>query len=295
MNPAFSGVSSHPVVSLNYRNQWPSFGNTYTTYHVGFDRFFDQYNSGIGVSLLNDDSGDGALVSTNASLMYSYSLLLNNDFQLKMGIGASYVQQRLDGSRLIFGEQIDRGTGVITQGGSIIPNTEGIIGNISNSYLDISSGFLLYNKFFYVGFSLNHLNTPNQSYLDGLFASADLPVRFSLHGGYQINLRRGNKKDEGTFITPNILFERQGDFYQVNIGAYTGVKSFFIGLWYRNAWNNNDAVIVSTGIKKGPFKIGYSFDYTISDLTIGSGGAHEIGILINLYGLGSKKSKLNDI
>ncbi len=294
VNPAFAGISDNPVVSLTYRNQWPNLGNVYTTYNASYDQFVDKYNSGVGFGILSDNQGDGSLKSLKISGMYSYGVKINRDYQLKIGGGLGFVQQRIDWSKLIFGNQIDKADGIITQGGSVIPSNENNNGINSISYVDISAGFLFTGPLYYVGVSIDHLNSPEQSFLESDRSNSNLPARFSIHGGYQINFDRGNKRDEGSFITPNLLFEKQGDFYQINAGAYTSIKSIFVGLWYRNAWSNNDALIASVGVKQGPFKIGYSFDYTISELSIGSGGSHEIGLLINLYGLKSKKSKLND-
>lgn len=294
LNPAFAGVADHPVVSLTYRNQWPNLGNIYRTYSATYDQYIDKYKSGVGLAILSDDQGEGSLKSLKISGLYSYGIRIDRDHRLKIGAGLGFVQQRIDWSRLIFGDQIDEGLGVITQGGSVIPSSEQNFGLNSITYIDVSAGFLLTTPLYYVGMSIDHLNSPNQSFLTDSSVGSNLPLRFSVHGGVQINFDRGNKRDEGSFITPNILFEKQGDFYQVNVGAYTSLKSIFVGLWYRNAWSNNDALITSIGVKQGPFKIGYSFDYTISDLTIDSGGTHEIGILINFYGLKPRKSTLND-
>ena len=32
LNPAFAGTTYAPRITLNYRNQWPSWPNAYTTY-----------------------------------------------------------------------------------------------------------------------------------------------------------------------------------------------------------------------------------------------------------------------
>lgn len=294
INPAFAGLSDNPLVSLTYRNQWPNFGSVYKTYSATYDQFVDRLNSGLGLAMLVDDQGDGALKSVKVTGLYSYGIRVDRDHKLKIGAGLGIVQQKIDWSRLIFGDQIDEGVGVVTQGGTVIPSTEQNNGLTSSSYIDLSVGVLWTAPLYYVGMSMDHLNSPSQSFFENSLNDNRVPLRFSIHGGVQINFDRGNKKDEGSFITPNILFEKQGDFYQVNVGAYTSIRSMFLGLWYRNAYSNGDAIIASVGVTQGPFKIGYSFDYTISDLTIDSGGSHEIGILINFLGLKAKKSKLND-
>jgi hypothetical protein len=41
---------------------------------------------------------------------------------------------------------------------------------------------------------------------------------------------------------------------------------------------NNEAIIFSVGVTTNNFNIGYSFDYTISELGIEAGGAHEFSL-----------------
>ena len=62
------------------------------------------------------------------------------------------------------------------------------------------------------------------------------------------------------------MFIKQGDFGQLNVGAYAGFGVVFAGVWYRQALSNPDAVIFLVGVKKGIFKFGYSYDVTVSGL-----------------------------
>ena len=38
LNPAFAGTTELPRTVLNYRNQWPQKGATFTTYALSFDQ-----------------------------------------------------------------------------------------------------------------------------------------------------------------------------------------------------------------------------------------------------------------
>ncbi len=292
LNPAFTGAAYGSFVAVNYRNQWPDL-KAYETYSVSFDHYFPKLNSGFGLVALSDDSGDGTLKTTRFGGLYSYELKFGKDIQMKIGAEANIVQLRLDWDRLVFLDQLDRRYGATTPGGSTIPSQEIRPTNLSRRYIDISTGLLLYNPQFYVGLSLKHLNTPDQSFIDDNIAEDNLNIRMSLHGGYQIPLDY-NKRKVSSFITPNVLLVRQGDFSQINVGAYVGLESFFFGAWYRHAGSNADALIASTGVKFGKFKLGYSYDYTVSELSNGTGGSHEFGLTMHLDDVYPKASKYND-
>ncbi len=58
----------------------------------------------------------------------------------------------------------------------------------------------------------------------------------------------------------------------------------YFGLGFRNAIRNFDAVIGYVGFKKGKFRVGYSYDYTISRLINRTGGTHELSFTFNWTG-----------
>ena len=79
LNPAFAGVQKCPTVHLNYRNQYPTLG-AYNTFSASYDQFVPGIKGGLGVLLLRDEAGNGALNLTEASLIYSYHYLRNRNF-----------------------------------------------------------------------------------------------------------------------------------------------------------------------------------------------------------------------
>ena len=285
LNPALAGNTYAPHFSLNYRNQWPSL-NAYVTYAASYDQFLKPINSGIGLLLVADDAGAGLLKTNKLSGIYSYRVKVKKDFFIKMGIEASAIQTKLNWDQLIFFDQLDREFGATSPGGTPYPTDEIRPDNLTKTYFDISAGLLFYSPQFYAGLSIKHLNTPNEAILginDNL--NAGLPMRITIHGGAEITLSKGNKGRPGTFISPNAMFIKQGDFGQINVGAYLNVAYVFGGVWYRHAFGNSDAAIFQLGFNQGMYKIGYSYDLTVSGLAKqsgGTGGSHEISVTINL-------------
>jgi hypothetical protein len=69
---------------------------------------------------------------------------------------------------------------------------------------------------------------------------------------------------------------------QVNAGMCASFGMLFGGAWFRHAFGNADAVIGLVGVRIDEFKIGYSFDATVSGLQLAnSGGTHELSMSIN--------------
>ncbi len=284
LNPAFAGNTNGPHIALNYRNQWPSIPSAYITYSASYSQFVPRFNSGFGLMLLTDDAGQGLLKTNKASGVFAYRVQVNRDFFLKLGTEASVVQSRLNWDQLLFLDQIDAELGPVSPGGTPFPTEETRPENLNNTYFDISAGLLAYSPMFYGGVSIKHLTTPNESFLevnDNL--SAGLPLRISLHGGAQIPLFTSNNQNPKAFISPNLLFVKQGPFGQINGGVLASFGLVYGGAWYRHTFSNADAAIFLLGVQQGKLKIGYSFDLTLSALSLSrSGGSHEVSLIFNL-------------
>jgi type IX secretion system PorP/SprF family membrane protein len=279
LNPAFVGNSRGPNFGLNYRNQWPSMPNAYTTYAVSYDQFFESYNSGIGMILMSDNAGDGILTTNKVALQYSYRGQLNQDLFLKGGIEFAFVQNNLAWEKLVFFDQLDPEFGSTTSGGTTLPTSEVPPESTTVFYPDISFGLALYSPIFYGGVVLHHMNNPSNSfYSDANPLHSGVPIRWTLHGGAQLTSGGKNARAGAPFLSPNFIFANQGPFKQLNLGLHGGVGSIFGGLAFRHSWTIPDAVIISFGVRTGSMRIGYSFDYTVSSLGISTGGAHEIGV-----------------
>lgn len=268
LNPAFAGVVRCPRFILNYRNQWPAIPGNYITYSASYDQHIDGINGGIGILVMNDVAGQGTLNSLNFSGIYSYHLEVNRNFSIKAGFQATYAQRTLDWSKLTFGDQIDSRYGFIY-------GTNEVFGPNSVNYVDFSAGLIGYTEKFFFGFAAHHLTQPDQSFL---VPSSRLPLKITAHAGASVPLTRKTRFNDPAKISPNILFQQQQDFRQVNVGMYFQKSVFVAGLWYRN----KDAFIALLGIQQGLFKIGYSYDVTVSRLTNATGGANEISVSMQI-------------
>ncbi|MEY3586052.1 MAG: hypothetical protein RLZZ243_1116 [Bacteroidota bacterium] len=269
LNPALAGSSGCPRVALNYRNQWPQLTGNFITYAAAYDTYAKNISGGVGIMAMHDQQGQGTIQTSMIAGTYSYYLKVNRKFRIMFGGQAAYFQKYLDWSKLTFGDQIDPRRGFIYQTGDV-PRGDG-----SHGFFDVSAGMVGFTKNFYFGLAAHHLNRPDESMILG---ESRLPIRVTGHMGANIKLGQRGRYSSSTTLMPNVIYQYQNGFQQFNIGAYLKYEAFTIGAWYRN----RDAFIVSLGITTEKFRIGYSYDLTVSQLGGVTGGSHEISMGINL-------------
>lgn len=269
LNPAFAGSHGCPRFNMNYRNEWPSLSSNYVTYSASYDSYFKGISGGLGVIATHDRQGSGTIQTSNLGLIYSFHLKFSRKFSLLFGAKANWTQKFLDWDRLTFGDMIDERKGFIYQTGDIRNNG-------SRGFFDASSGVVGLTKRFFFGVAAHHLNMPNESMLD---QESRMPIRWTAHFGSDIVISNRSRFETKTSIMPNVIFQYQRGFMEMNIGTYIKHGAFQAGVWYRN----KDAFILTVGLSTSTMRIGYSYDITVSKLNNGvSGGSHEISLGFNL-------------
>ncbi|MFZ1667033.1 MAG: PorP/SprF family type IX secretion system membrane protein, partial [Flavobacteriales bacterium] len=225
LNPAFAGTARCPRVSLNYRNQWPALSGTFVTTSASYDQDVRGIMGGLGLLVTSDQAGKGTLNTTTVSGIYSYTQAISRKFSLKAGFQATYFQKSLDWNKLTFGDQIDPRRGFIYTTNDVPRG-----GSIGNA--DFSAGLLGYTDIFFVGFAANHLTEPNESLIVG---QSKMPMKLTAHAGAAIPLGvRGKYGEPKTRLSPNILYQQQADFRQLNLGLYVDHGPIIAGVWYRS-------------------------------------------------------------
>lgn len=274
LNPAMTGLSPAARINANYRYQYTGFGAAYRTLTLGVDQYVPSLNSGFGFQLTADEAGAGILSNTSFKASYSFELRFRSDIRIKLGAQAGAHQIGLDREKLIFGDQLDPINGLVFQEG-MPPATGEDLTNTSKWYPSVEFGVLAHADKWYGGLALHNINTPDISLLDRN-ENGNLPMRITIHGGYQLDLAAGYNKSS---INPYFLYTTQRQFYQVQIGGIYAFNDLQLGLGFRQTSSNADAVLISIGAFKEFIRVGYSYDLNISALG-GDGGTHEIGMLI---------------
>lgn len=192
---------------------------------------------------------------------------------LNAGFQTTYIQNKLNWDKLVFGDQLQWGNL-----NTLPPTGETMPDRLNYGMIDFSTGLLFgYKESMYFGVAAHHLNQPDNSFTS--ISDSRLDMKFTAHAGAWINLREGLESGgiEEMSLTPNILYQQQGKFHQLNLGLSFNMYPMVIGAWFRHNFENADAVIGLIGFQHEKLKVGYSYDYTISSLTnSASHGAHEI-------------------
>lgn len=284
LNPGFTGITPQQRLIANHRLQWPNLPQVFSTYAVSYEMFVGELKSGFGVMATTDKMGTGGWRTTTAGLLYSYKVRLSEDWVFSPGLYFGYGQQGIDQSKLQLGDEL-----ATDQSGSNDPG----IGRIDNAqYLDIGSGMVMYNRNLWIGVSAYHMNQPNISLIGN---ESRLPVKYNIHGGMRIPLYRGPKSLSNVdYLTPGFVYRKQGkSFSQLDVGVNYHIDPISIGVWYRgvplqrsfqylgleDSKMQHDALVFSLALLFNTFQVGYSYDFTISELSTASGGAHEISII----------------
>lgn len=273
-NPAFAGVKIGPRFIFNFRDQWPSLNEAYVSYSASYDQFIDKIRSGIGFNVVGDNAGNGIYNSYTADAMYSYQIRVSENFNINMALEGGYFEKTLNWGEAVFADQLDPANPENIGTTSETPPL-----NTKVAGPDFGAGILAYSKKFYFGFSAQHLITPNEAFYT-TDPTGTIPRRFMGNIGWETSSK--NDLPHSFFFSPNLIYLYQQGASQLNAGAYFGVTPLYIGFYYRDDFKNPDAFILLVGVTEGIFRIGYSYDITLSGLAGYTGGAHEISLIINL-------------
>lgn len=282
MNPAFAGTTELQRVVANYRNQWPQQGNAFTTYSLSYDRLLNNLKSGLGIQVNYDREPNNVINSSWATVSYSHHVQLGMETFMTLGLQGGLVVKQYDVNGLVFPSNIDQISGQIS-GNVPISITEA-----RKTFPDFAVGLVGQHKRTFWGISAHHLSRPDESIVEG-DNKGKVPVKITaLAGNRSRKLHHGLLSREFT-LSPNILYQQQGSFKQLNLGIYMIEKSFLFGGWFRHNFDvRPDALIALIGYARERFQFGYSFDFTLSKLSNYSHGSHEVSLT---FFLGAKSRK----
>jgi type IX secretion system PorP/SprF family membrane protein len=300
LNPALTGKFNGLVrVAGNYRNQWPTINNAFTTYTASLDmgimknRISEADQFGVGVLMFSDKAGNGVLQDNYLGISTAYHKALDEDGRNQLGVGfqGSFINKRLNVNGLHFQDMLnsDGFTGVTSEDFSTK-------GKLSIAYVDVNAG-VLYNgttngdNNVYLGASMYHINGHKETFNNGEYF---LQSRVTLQAGGRfpigdLNAVHFSVNHSQQASAKNTMI---GGAYELNLSSdYDNHSNLYLGAWYRL----KDAVIPYIGLEFGDFQVGTSYDVNISKLKAGSNmrGGMELSIIYTKQPTDQSARKLN--
>ena len=285
----------------NFRSQWSTLSDKPLRTNIlnaSFkipDGFLGTNNFGIGLSVMNDQTGTLGFMTNTVSVPINYTLALDRRNKLSIGISPGFYQQSYTSAGQTWEDQW---TG--SEFNSSL-NSETALG-ASYATIDISTGVFYQHSLrnrtlLYGGIGLNHVNKQKINFS---FGGDRLYMQSVIHAGANIVTRKRDLR-----INPQIMFSKTGPGSNLVGGvslehilkegsAITNINKTVTvdyGFYYRH----RDALITTFGFKIKGFKMGVSFDANLSyfNQATNSIGAIEIYIkTLHLYKNSNKRGKI---
>jgi type IX secretion system PorP/SprF family membrane protein len=260
-NPAYAGSRGMFSANTVHRSQWLGIEGTPRTTAVSAHTPVKGESIGIGIELLDDRIGPLNTNEINVDIAYSFRIGPNNG-RLALGVNAGLQLINGDLSALKRQEYYD-------------PTIDNVY---SRSLLPmVGSGIYYHSDKWYIGASVPNLLQSEKS--DEVFRYDNQRHYYLMTGGY-FQLNRMIK------VRPGVMFK-----YTTNAPLTVDLNTalifydkFYVGANYR--FSESVGVFTQFQINQ-QFKIGYAFDFSLTDLRPQSLGSHELMLTFDLLDIKS--------
>jgi type IX secretion system PorP/SprF family membrane protein len=257
-------VGSHDRICLNavQREQWVGFPGHPSTSFFSADGAFNLFGKtlGAGISILNDNFGFNSDLGIN--LQFAYRIDLGSG-KLGIGMNTGFLNKSLSPEW----KTLD-GNGEVLTGSNSDPSIPS--GEDSKTAFDMGLGVFYRSEKTFMGISVTHLTQSSINY-----SMAELNSKLVRHyyvtAGYSLQLPNPAFEIMPYFILKSDL--RANQLYLNSTLKYN--KRFWGGVSYRYG----DAIIGLVGLELfNGVRVGYSYDFTTSQIGKYSDGSHELTI-----------------
>ncbi|PWH86630.1 PorP/SprF family type IX secretion system membrane protein [Brumimicrobium oceani] len=261
VNPGAVGAKDYIPVHVNFRKQWAGFPGAPTTQLISTNAKIAN-NFGIGGSFFNDVSGPSRRSGFNINGAYHLKLDKRGEHKIGLGLGLSITQHIVDPNKME----------------TYLPDDPAVTRGFNNQMIpDANFGAFYYFKDkAYAGISAYNLVEVNRDLYDFNTSFVNPLVRtYYLTGGYNFDF----ENDFGLKLSTlgQIIETSTAQFDITAVGTYK--DRFWLGASYRN----KEAVVFLGGVQLGVFKVGYAYDYNITDIMNHSTGSHEVFLELQIF------------
>lgn len=255
VNPAYvtnqSGLIS---TGLLFRRQWTGIQGSPQTANV-FGNIPLSENIELSINYVNDKIGDAIPVNNN---------YVNVDF--------AYITRLSDQTKLSFGLKTGIDNFKIDPSNSDVADDPAFLNNTSTTQLNIGAGVYMFTSNFYAGISSPNL-LPSNVDINGVSVAQTKTHIYGI-AGYVFDFV-DEVRLKPSFVVKQVIDSPLTFDISLNSLIY---DKFELGISYRYT----DAFIALAGFNiTQNLKIGYSYDFSVSDLSGFNNGSHEIVLLYN--------------
>ena len=259
INPGYATDTGSMNFGALYRMQWVgSEGGPTTGTFFGHSPLAK--NVEVGLSIVHDEIGD-VVKETGVFADFAYIVKLNETNKISFGLkaGASFFSTNFDG--FVYSDDLP---------------DPAFANNLSKTFPNIGVGAFYFGENYYLGLSSpNLLTTKHLERKSGIVTTGVEAIHYFFTGGYVFNLN-DNLKFKPAFMARGL----SGAPLALDITSNFLINNKFeIGAGYRV----EDAISGLVNFRISPtLRIGYAYDYTLSNLGRFNSGSHEIMILFDL-------------
>lgn len=257
INPAYAGTRGVTTIFGLHRAQWVGLDGAPVTNSASLNAPVGK-NVGLGVSFVNDKIGP---TDTNViAADFSYTIPVNNDYKLSLGIKGSVQLFNVDFTKLNIYD----------------PSDPRFSANINNKLTpNVGAGAFMYSENSYFGLSVPHILETN-NYSDNEISVVKERFHVYAMAGHVFDLAYNWK-----FKPAALAKVVQGAPLQVDLTANVLYNDkFTLGLAYR--WSAAVSVLAGFQVSDGLF-IGYTYDTETTKLANYNSGSHEIFLRFELF------------
>lgn len=246
VNPAYAGHNESICFSGLYRTQWVNFDGAPKTGVFSFEAPFAKNRWGVGLNLAFDEIGFDQNLQAKLGIARHFPL---GNGKFSIGVNGEYNQNQIDGDFIPPTQLPD----------PAIPTS-----SVSGGAFDLGAGLYYSAPVWYVGLSASHL-------LESEVELEEFSREYKRHHygmlGFNLDL------SPSVTLKPMVFVKNVTDntTIDVNLNAHFNEK-----FWIGASWRNEDAFAALIGFTLAEkLRIGYSYDFTTSDVKDYSDGTHE--------------------
>jgi type IX secretion system PorP/SprF family membrane protein len=261
MNPAVAGSKTEFEARSMNRYQWVGITDAPRTFVLSLQGPLRNPNIGLGGYLFTDNAGPTR--RTGIQFSYAYHLKLNDYTKLGFGISMGMLQFAIDGSKITLSDQGD----------------PALYSQLSDQIVfDATFGAYLHGEDYYIGLSAPQMLQNQIDLYDSETQSlSKLEDHYYLFGGYKWKI------NDDFMLEPSALIKY---VFPAPVKVDVSARAFYKeSIWAGASWRSNDAFVAMAGYEWDKrLMIGYSYDFSTSNIRNHSDGTHEIQLGFRFQG-----------